>query len=396
MALAVVLLVGAGLLVRSFVQVARVDPGFRAERLLTMSVALPESHYPDAPSARSFFDRVLERVRALPGVRAAAVTSALSLGGGSWGKRISFGDRAPASSGDDVPTVGYRVVTRDYFATMGVGVRAGRVFDASDHAGSPGVAVVNETAARKFWPGGSPVGQTIWMGPPEALVASVNPPGFRFPRLRVVGVVADERFTGLDQPPADEVYQLTDQVTERASVMYVVVRSAGDPLALAAAVRREVRALDPYQPVAEVASMSDLVRRAMAPRRFSTSLVGAFAALALMLAAVGLYGVVSYSVAQRRREIGVRMALGASARSVLRLVAAQGLKPALVGAAVGLVGAMVLTRLMGSMLFGVAPSDPLAVLGAAALLAGVAALASVVPARRVLRVHPAEALRAES
>jgi putative ABC transport system permease protein len=278
---------------------------------------------------------------------------------------------------------------------MGLAVRAGRAFDATDRAGSPGVALVNETAARKFWPGASPIGATIWMGPPEPLLGPRLRPGFRFPRLRVVGVVADERFAGLDQAPLAEVYQLTEQVTERPTVGYLVVRSDSDPLTLAAAVRRVVRDVDPYQPIAEVATMSQLVRGTMAQRRFSMSLLGAFAALALTLAAVGLYGVVSYSVTQRRRELGVRLALGATTGRVVGLVVAQGVKPALAGAAVGLASAVVLTRLMSNMLFGVRPGDPLTVVAVAALLAVVAALASVIPARRVLRVHPVEALRAE-
>ena len=395
MALAVVLLVGSGLLIRSFAEVARVDPGFRVESVLTMSIPLPRSQYSSGPPMWAFLDQVLERVRALPGVRSAAATSALSLAGGYWGKRISFADRAPATSLDQVPHVGYRVVTRGYFETMGVTVRAGRVFDENDRAGGPGVVVVNETAARKFWPGRSPIGATIWMGSPEALIAGRLPSSFRFPRLRVVGVVGDERFMALDQPAGPEVYQLSTQVTERGSDKYLVVRSDADPLVLAGAVRREVRTLDPYQPVAEVATMSQLVHGALAQRRFSATLLGTFAALALTLAAVGLYGVVSYSVTQRRRELGLRMALGASARRVLALVLKQGLRPAIAGAVVGLAAAVVLTRLMTSMLFAVAPGDPLTMLAVAGVLGAVAVLASVVPARRALRVHPAEALRSD-
>ena len=396
MAVAVVLLVGAGLLIRSFAEVARIDPGFRVESVLTMSVPLPRSQYPEGTRMWAFLDQVLERVRALPGVKSVAATTALSLGGGYWGKRISFADRAPATSLDQVPHVGYRVVTRGYFETMGVAVRAGRVFDETDRTNAPGVAVVNETAAKKFWPGRNPIGSTIWMGSPEALVAGHLPPSFRFPRLRVIGIVSDERFTALDQPPSPEVYQVSDQVTERGSEKYLVLRTDADPLALAAAVRREVRALDPYQPIAEVATMSQLVRGALAPRRFSTALLVGFAAVALLLATVGLYGVVAYSVAQRRREFGIRMALGASARRVLTLVVGQGLRPVLVGATIGLVAALFLTRLMSSMLFGVTPGDPLTILAVAFVLGAVAVAASLVPARRALRVHPAEALRSEA
>lgn len=395
MALAVVLLVGAGLLIRSFAAATRVDPGFRVSSVVTMNVPLARTEYDNGVRMWAFMDRVLERVRGLPGVQSAAVTSALSLGGGYWGKMISFGDRAAATRLEQVPDVGYRVVSRDYFATMGVALRAGRVFDANDRAGSPGVALVNETAARKFWQGANPVGTTIWMGPPEALLTNRLPTSFRFPRLRVVGVVADERFSALDQPPIAEVYQLSEQVTERGSEKYLVVRSDADPLALAAAVRREVRQLDPYQPVAQVATMSQLVRDALAQRRFSTMLLATFAALGLILAAVGLYGVVSYSVAQRRPELGVRIALGASVRQVVGLVVRQGLRPAITGGVLGLAGALMAARLMSSMLFGVAPADPLTIVAVALLLAGVATVASLIPAQRAARVHPAEALRSD-
>ncbi len=396
MALAVILLVGAGLLIRSYAQVARTNPGFRVENLLTMSLALPENQYPAISHQRVFVDRLLEQVRGLPGVRSAAVSSALSLGGGYWGKLISFGDRAVASNLDQVPAVGYRVVTQDYFVTMSVALRAGRRFEASDVGSGQGVAVVNESAARKFWPTGKPIGTTIWLGPPEALIARRLRPDFRFPRLRVIGVVADERFTGLDQPSSPEVYQLAQQVTERPSVVYLVVRSEGDPLTLAAAVRREVRALDPYQPVADVATMSALVRGALAQRRFIMTLLGSFAGIALTLAAIGLYGVVSYAVMQRRRELGIRIALGATARRVLALVVGQGLRPALAGAAAGLLLALILTRLMRTMLVGVEPDDPVTVLGVGLTLALVAAMACLVPGWRVLRVHPAEALRSDA
>jgi ABC-type antimicrobial peptide transport system permease subunit len=237
---------------------------------------------------------------------------------------------------------------------------------------------------------------TIWMGPPEALIASRLGTAFRFPRLQVIGVVADERFAALDQPPLAEVYQLSEQVTERGSEKYLVVRSDADPLALAAAVRREVRALDPYQAVAEVATMSQHVRGALAPRRFSATLLGTFAVLALVLAAVGLYGVVSYSVAQRRRELGVRMALGASMQQVVALVVRQGLRPALVGGAVGFVSALVVARLMRNMLFGVGPTDPVTILAVLLVLTCVATVASFIPARRAAHVHPAEVLRADA
>lgn len=395
MALAVLLLVGAGLLLRSFSEVLRTDPGFRVDRLVTMSIALPETEYPDGPSMWRFYDPLLERVRALPGVRSAAATSALSLRGGYWGKQISLAARPPATAMEQVEDLGYRVVSRDYFRTMGVRLRRGRDFTAADHAGSPGVAVINEAAARHFWPDGDPIGTTIWLGPPEALLGERLPPDFRFPRLEVVGIVEDERFAGLDQPAVPEVYQLYDHVTETPSVMYLGLLVDADAEQIVAGVRAAVRELDPHETVAEVAPMRALVHLATSQRRFALLLIGTFASLAILLAAVGLYGVVAYGVTQRRREFGIRLALGATKSSVLRLVVKEGVRPAVIGAAIGLVAATFATHALASMLFGVPPVDPATYAAVATLLLAVATVGSAIPAWGALRASPMEALRTD-
>jgi len=397
-ALALVLLIGSGLLIRSFAQVARVDPGFRTEQLLTMSVALPATTYLDAPRAWAFVDEVLERGAAMPGVRSVAAASGLSLKGGYWGKNLTVADRALPRSLDEVPHVAYRLVSADYFRAVGVTVKAGRGFTAGDGRDTPGVAVVNETLARRFWPNDDPraaLGKTIWMGPPEALVANRLPPGGRFPRLQVVGVVADERFAGLDRAPEPEVYQLYAQSTERPPVMFLAVRGAAEPGALAGAMRRAVWAVNPTLPVAEVATMAQLVDESMAERRFSLGVLGAFAGLALLLAVVGVYGVVAHSVAQRQQEIGLRAALGATREAIVGLVVRQGMRAVVAGAGVGAIAALALTRVLSGLLFGVSPTDPLTFAGIAALLVGVALLAVAVPAARASRIDPAIALRHE-
>ncbi|MEJ7811980.1 MAG: ABC transporter permease, partial [Gemmatimonadaceae bacterium] len=392
MALSIVLLVGAGLLIRSLVQVTRVEPGFHAEHLLTMSIALPESEYASVARTRVFFDALLARVRALPGVRSAAATSALSLGGGYWGKVLSIAGRPTPA---EMPTVGYRVVSADYFRTMGVVLRRGRDFSRADGRGGPGAAVINDVAARRFFSGADPIGATIWLGPPESMVAEHLPPGYRFPRLQIVGVVASERFAALDVEPGPEVYEAYEQITERPDAMFLAVRGDAAPTALAAAVRAAVRELDAHQPVADIATMTQLVRQATAGRRFTVGLLGGFAALALALAGVGLYGVVSYAVAQRRREFGIRIALGAAPARILAQVVGRGLVPVVVGAALGLAGALALSRVLGSMLFGVPSTDLTTFAAVTLLLFGVAAVASLAPAWRAARVPPMETLRAE-
>jgi putative ABC transport system permease protein len=294
-----------------------------------------------------------------------------------------------------VPTIGYRLVSHDYFRTLGVRRLAGRTFEPSDQAGSPGVAVVNQAMARRFWPGGSPVGKMIWLGPPEHMVSSLLPQGFRFPRLTVVGVVADERFEALDTPPDPEVYQLYAQSTETSPVLYLTVRSTREPGAVVADLRNTLREVDPAMPLAEIATAGELVRESSAKRRFGAVLVTGFAGLALALSLVGVYGVAAQFVGQRRRELAIRLALGAAAGSVVRLVLREGLMTALAGAGIGLGVALALAGLMRDVIFGVSTVDPATYVASAGVLLAAVVLATFIPARRASRLPPAEVLGGE-
>jgi predicted permease len=373
----------------------RVDPGFHATDLVTASLPIRTAAYPEAARVRGFADELLGRVQAMPRVESAALTSGLSLRGGGWGKRVTFGDRALPTTPDQVPTVGYRLVSHEYFRTLGVRRIAGRTFEPQDREGSPGVVVVNQTMARRFWPGGSPIGKMLWLGPPEHMVSSILPAGFRFPRLTVTGVVADERFESLDVPPEPEIYQLYAQSTETSPALYLAVRSKRAPAAVVADLRNVLREVDPTMPLAEVATVGQLLRESGARRRFGALLVTGFAILALTLAFVGVYGVAAQFVAQRRRELAIRLALGASDDRVVRLVLREGLVTASAGAVVGLCVALGLGGVMRDVIFEVGPGDPVTYLTSAAVLLAAILLATIVPARRAARLPPAAVLASE-
>jgi putative ABC transport system permease protein len=328
-------------------------------------------------------------------VESAALTSGLSLSGGGWVKWITFGDRSQPASLDQVPSVRYRLVSRDYFRTLGVRLVAGRGFEPADRPSSPPVAVVNEAMARRFWPGEDPIGKMMWMGPPEHMIASLLSEGYHFPRLTVVGVVADERFDALDAPPKPEVYQLYGQGGEISSSLYLAVRSAREPTALIADLRGALRQVDPTLPLAQIATAGDLVRESSAKRRFGALLVTSFAGLALSLSLVGVYGVAAQFVAQRRRELAIRLALGAADASVVRLVLREGLVTALTGATAGLGAAFALGGIMRDVIFQVSTADPATYLASAGLLLVSVVLATFIPARRASRLPPAEVLAAE-
>jgi putative ABC transport system permease protein len=394
-ALALVLLVGSGLLLRSFIAMTRVDPGFRAAELVTASLPISGERYADSTRVHGFRDELLARVAGLPDVQSAALTSGLSLGGGGWVKWITFGDRSPPASLEQVPSVWYRLVSPDYFRTLGVRLIAGRAFEPTDRRGGLPVAVVNETLAKRFWPGEDPVGKIIWMGPPEHMIASLLPEGYRFPRLTVVGVVQDERFDALDAPPNPEVYQPYGQSGEVSSSMYLAVRSSREPSALIADLRSTLRQVDPMLPLAQVATAGELVREASANRRFGALLVTGFAGLALALSLVGVYGVAAQFVAQRRRELAIRLALGAGDASVMRLVLREGLVTAVAGAAAGLGVAFALGGIMRDVIFQVSTADPATYAASGVLLLASVVLATFIPARRASRLPPAEVLAAE-
>ena len=394
-ALALMLLVGAGLLLRSLLALTQVDPGFRAAGVVTATLPLRPTAALDAPRLWRFADELLERVEAQPDVESAALTSGLSLRGGGWSKMVSFGDRAPPATRDQVPVVGYRLVSRDYFRTLGVRLVAGRAFDQGDRPDGQPVAIINQAMARRFWPGRDPLGATIWMGPPEAMVSSIVPAGFRFPRLTVIGVVADEHLESLDVPPEPEVYHLYAQSAETPATLYLAVRTRGEPARIVPALRASLRSVDPTIPLAEVATVSELMRESGARRRFGAILVTGFAALALVLALVGVYGVASQFVAQRRRELAIRLALGAGIGEIVRLVLREGAGTALAGGAVGLAAALALSGLMRAVVFEVRPDDPVTYAGCALVLLAAAIVATLLPARRAARLPPAAVLGSE-
>lgn len=382
-ALTLVLLAGAGLLVRSFVHLLDVDPGYRPDRLLTLRVSLPDAQYPTADHRRAFYAEVVERASSLPGVRSAALTNHLPLtrlGFHGWltipGRSDAAGDKPP-----EHPPTPVSIVSPEYFNTMGIPLRAGTLFTDSHDAGSPRVAILSESLARQLFPNDDPIGRQVW----------VPGPGKGAPTI--IGIVGDVRHEGLDAEILPQVYVPVRQ-SPWAS-MTLVVRSDGDPMLLGPAVRSEVRALDPHLPIYEMQSMEQRLAQSLSSRRMNLMVVGAFAVLALTLAAVGVYGVMAYTVSQRTREIAIRIALGAGVPNVLTLVVGQGMALVGAGVMVGLIGAWALTRVIASLLFGVSPTDPLVFITTAALLSAIALLACYLPARRATPIDPAVVLRCE-
>jgi putative ABC transport system permease protein len=384
LALALVLLIGAGLLVKGFRLLRSVEPGFEPRNLLTMRVELPEARYKEIPTQTEFRRRVLEELDSLPGTEAAMV-SELPLGGSSLMHNFAIEGR-PVAVGDE-PELYSRSVGGDYFRVMHIPLRAGRDLTPQDREGSPLVGVVNESFAREYFPGASPIGARVrWVhmeGAPQWIT--------------IVGVVGDVKHFGLDQPEASAIYTpyvQSQQAWKRW--MFLVVRSdAVDPSALVGAVKARVWSVDPRIPLTKVLTMEEVAAVSVAGRRFQTALLGVFALVALALAAVGIYGLISYSVGRRTHEIGVRMALGARRRDILGLVVRQGLLLASAGLAAGLAGAFALTRLLAGLVYGVSPTDPATYAALSLFLLLVALLACLIPARRATKVDPMEALRYE-
>ena len=388
LALSLLLLAGAGLLLRSFARVLAVDPGFRPAHVLAFDVNLPPHHVP-VEGRRQLYARIVERLRALPGVAAVAAINELPLSGGIWVSGWEAEGR-PKLRPADVAPVDARIVTAEYFAVMGIPLRRGRLFAAGDvHGGAP-VAVIDEAMARVFWPGEDPIGKRIrgWNAKPQA-----DDP--EFPWTTVVGVVGSVHYDSLEAKPRIELYRPMAQPSWLSPAMTFVMRLAGDPLALAAAARGAVRGLDPGQPIAGVRTLEQVVAGSVAPRRFALLLLGMFAALALTLAAVGVYGVTYHSVVRRTRELGLRIALGARPHQVLRLLIAEAGALVALGLGIGLAAACALTRAMSSLLYGVGPADPPTYAGIAVLLTLAAMLSAWIPGRRATRLDPAETLRGE-
>jgi predicted permease len=376
LALALMLLVGGGLLLRTFLALQRVDLGFNPRHLLTGFVLPPPTVYKSEAQRLAFYDALLGRTAALPGVTQAALASVLPLSGDSDSDFLIEGRPAPTRSADAFITW-YRVVSANYFSTMGVPLKRGRLF--ADREPEPTV-VVNESMAKRYWPNEEAIGRRIRFGDQS-------------PWMTVVGIVADVQVRGARGQNVVETY--IPYWHDPEAGINVVLKTAGDPKALTEPLRRSVKEIDPGIAVASIATMEDIIAESIGGSRFYAMLVAIFAGLALVLAAVGIYGVMSYAVAQRTQEIGVRLALGAAERQIFGLVVGESLKLAAVGLGLGLAGSIAVGKAMGGMLFGVAATDLVTLSGTAAVLVAVAFLASYLPARRAMRIDPMEALRVE-
>jgi putative ABC transport system permease protein len=390
LALALVLLVGAGLMIRSFVALQAVDPGFDRRNVLSMIVSVAGTASADPARRVAFFEDVVRDAAALPRVVSASAINHLPLAGDIWGWPFRVEGRPEPRPGEE-PTATYRVVLPGYFKTMGIPLRRGRDVSDEDRAGAPGVVVVNESLAARHWPGEDAIGKRL-------ALADRDGPSW----LTVVGVVKDTVRGRWGAPPEDELFLPYAQVrryvenpSSHFAYLTLVVRTSGDPASLASALRSAVWAREKNAPISDVRVLEEVVEGATAQPRFYVLLLGAFAAVALALAAVGIYAVISFSVARRTNEIGIRVALGAEPGDVLRLVVGQGLRVGLVGALAGIAGALALTRLMSTMLYGVGSHDPATFACVVVLLAVVALLASYLPARRATRIDPLRALRYE-
>jgi predicted permease len=383
-ALAVVLLAGAGLLLRSYERISAVDPGFAVDRVLTFNIALPHSKYPTTDGVGRFVSDYVDRLAHSPGVEAAAAIFGLPLAA-DFSASSSF-TRPGESDTANSPSLGMRIVTPDYLRTMKIPLRAGRAFDARDDAAAPEVVLINEEAARRHWPGEDPIGKQLHLG-----VRLVR--GVRSGQKTIVGVVGNVKFGALDDATPPEVY--LPHAQHPVEDLTIAVRTSVEPLAAVPVARAVLAAMDRELPMADIRTMTDLVGRSIAERRFVMLLIGAFAALAVLLAAIGIYGVLAYLVAQRVQEIGVRLAIGAAPRDVVRLFVREGAALAGIGLVCGLAGALAAAQALTSLLFGVAATDPSTFAGVAVALASVAFVATYVPARRAARVDPMTALRTD-
>ena len=376
--LALVLLIGAGLMIKSFVQLQKVNPGFNSDHILTLSLALPRAKYPDSNQAADFYARVIERVRALPGVQTTDVTSDIPIASGGNYYSFVVDGRPPLdpSVNQDAENV---IVGPDYFKTMGIRLLKGREFDTRDGANSTPVAIISDGAMSKYWTNEDPIGQKVNFGGPRS--------------FEIIGVVSSVKMESLDTPAYPAIYGVYTQSPQRS--MFIAMHVSGDPLNLVSPIRGIVTSLDKDLPVNNVRTMEKILATSIAQQRLYMLLFGIFASVALALAGVGIYGVMGYSVRQRTHEIGVRMALGASVGDVLKLVVGQGMTLAGIGVGIGLVAALGLTRLMTNLLFGISPFDPQTFVVISLLITAVSFAACYIPARRATRVDPMKALRYE-
>jgi putative ABC transport system permease protein len=382
--LALILLVGAGLMMKSLFRLLSVDPGFRPDRVLTMEMSLRTSQYDKDISVLNFWQQVIDRVHALPGVEAAALGTAIPLTDNHSRTDITLEGMALPKPGS-FPHPDVHIVSPGYVRTLGIQLVQGREFTDPDTENAPRVAMINARVARDFFARENPVGKRFMFGHPSAK----NAPQW----ITIVGVVGDTKLYGLANPSRLEIY-----VPFRQSVsdhMDLVVKSPIDPAALTSAIRRLIAGIDKDQPIFAISTMRQLIENSVSTRRITLILLGLFSALALVLAAIGIYGVISYSVAQRTHEIGIRMALGAQKADVLRMILTQGAKIAGAGVVIGIVASFALTRLMTNLLFSVSAADPVTFTAVAIVLVAVAMLACYIPARRTLRVDPILSLRYE-
>jgi len=381
--LALILLVGAGLMMKSLYRLLAVDPGFRPDRVLKLEMDLRTQQYSKDPAVLNFWQQVLEKVRVLPGVEAAAVGTAVPLTDSHGRADVTMeGMTAPAPGNYPHPDV--HIISPGFVETLGIPLLRGRTFTDANDEKAPLVGMINAMTAKRFFPKEDPIGKRFMFGHP-----STDPPKW----YTIVGVVGDTRLYGLANPARLEVYVPFRQ--NPRSYMALVVKSGADPAALTSAIREAVQSIDKDQPLFAISTMKELVSNSVATRRMTLVLLGLFSGLALVLGAIGIYGVISYSVAQRTHEIGIRMALGAPRRDVFRLVVGQGLKLAGIGIAIGIAGALGLARLMSSLLYGISATDFETFAGVSILLALVALLACFIPAQRAMRVDPTVALRYE-
>jgi putative ABC transport system permease protein len=383
-ALAIVLLAGAALMIRSLQNLYHLDPGFRADHVLVMRTPLPRQKYEAFAPRVAFYDQVLAKVEALPGVIAAGYTTWVPLtnSGGATGITIE-GKPEPAPGNVLIPNT--RVISRDYMRALRMKLVEGRLFESRDAAGTLPVALVNQTMAKNYWPGENPIDKKFKVG------------GYneKSPWITVIGIVGDVHQAGLDVAARPEMYLPYQQQDFGFEPEYLAVRTSGEPITIAEIVRQQIWSVDKEQPVAGVMPLEDLVDENLASRKMQASLLSGFAGLALLLVTLGIYAVLSFAVTQRTQEIGVRVALGAQPRDVLRMIFSQGFKLFLIGAALGLAAALALSRALHHLFFGVSAYDPASFAGVTILLAAVALLACYVPARRATRVDPLIALRYE-
>jgi putative ABC transport system permease protein len=388
-ALSLLLLIGAGLLAKSFLRLQAISPGFAIKNLLVMRLSLPKAQYSKPELVSAFYEQLSARIEYLPGVESVGATSVLPLSGANTRINFSILGRPPLSPSEK-PVTQYRMTSPDYFRTMNIPILSGRDFTNRDTLHSQPVAIINDSFARRYWPDESPIGAHI----------KIDDNNHAPREVEIIGVVGDVRHVGLHADPAPEIYVPFSQIPEEnvsllTNNMNWVVRTSAEPLTLAGAVRREIQSVNGNIPASNTRSMEQFLSSSLAPSRFNLFLIGIFAIVALILASTGIYAVISYSVAQRTQELGLRMALGAQQLDVFKLVVGGSLKIVLIGVALGLVGAYILTRVMSNLLFGISVTDPSTFVLMPLLLIIIALVASYIPARRAAKVDPMIALRSE-